>query len=277
MPSRKLDSDKVVYYVHSVATKALLAKFDTDTQTAKEVEGYDDLSAEAQLELHNYIQNVRFFTELGLPAKLNRDSRFLLPEPLQQQLPKIFERANANGIPFNPVKAALNGMMNHIKTTVKHINEHEDCTLLTDIGLDSTASHSDAKAEKAKEVRKVTKKIFTALLDVKAYSTQYHQVANAYFDKDTAVNKTTLTYYAKGKTKPSQWSVSIALILLLGDNHPVLEKLPCPLLIELLFTPLRYANKITTLKAATTFINRFTLNPDFKKAIKPHLSRFFQT
>lgn len=154
MPSRKLDSDKVVYYVHSVATKALLAKFDTDTQTAKEVEGYDALSAEAQLELHNYIQNVRFFTKLGMPAKLNRDSRFLLLEPLQQQLPKIFERANANGIPFNPVKAALNGMMNHIKTTVKHIGEHEDCSLLADIGLDGTTTHSDEKAEKAKEVRK---------------------------------------------------------------------------------------------------------------------------
>lgn len=276
MPSRRLDSDKVVYYVKDLNTNKLVTKFDTDTHKVEEIEGWEIFTAAQKLELQNYIANVRFVVDkLRMPAKLSRDYRLSLPEPFQALLIEIFERSRKNNIHFDPMTAMLNGLLNHISTTEKRLKAIGETSILEQ--FDVSLSHN-SKEELDKEIRKYTKKIFKRLLNVPKGFDKYAEIAHELYGKETNINLTTVTKYSEGKSKPSQWSISCALTILGNEQDDITAMIPVPFLVPLWLTPLKFSGKLTTAKQAISlFQNIFKLdqeaNQEATKSIENEMTK----
>ncbi len=267
MPTRRLNGDKVVYYVRDTNTNNLITKFDTDTLKAKDIEGWENFTPTQQLELQNYLSNVRFtIDKLRLPAKLNRDYRFSLPEPLQSALVDIFNKAENNNIYFDPMAAMLNGLFTHLTTTEKRLQACGEPPVLSQFNIHTAQID---KSESDKELRKHAKKIFKHFKAIKNSLDLYSKFAHDYFEKETNLNYTAVENYIEGKAKPSKWSISCALMVL-GQHEDVSSLLPISLLIPLWLTPLRFTGKLTaTDKAIGLFKDIFKLeNKASEEAVK---------
>lgn len=267
MPSRKADNDTVVYYVKDPGSNTLVAKFDTSIQKAENIEGWESFSPTQKLELQNFVANVRFVIDtLGLPAKLNRAYRISLPEPLQTALVDLAESAKANQIEFDPMTAMLNGLLNHIRTTEKRINQFKESHILENIGINLI---DENKLEQIKETRKYTKKIFKALLGIPNNLEKYADLSKKIYEKETNLNSSAIVKYAEGKAKPSQWSVSCALAVLAQARNELINKLPLEVLISLWLEPLKFAGKTTSSEAAyQRFEKTFLLDAKTYQAAK---------
>ncbi len=248
MPSRKLGSDTVVYYVKDQATNTLITKFDTNVSTVDNIEGWQSFSTEQKLELQNYFANIRFVVDkLHLPAKLNRAYRISLPDPLQTALIDLFEKSQANNINFDPMTAMLNGLLNHISTTEKRLKAIGEEPVLSQFDMKINSNNT---AERDKETRKYTKKIFKRLLIMQKGLEQYAKMAHELYDKETNLNSSTIAKYAEGKSKPSQWSVSCALTVLGKEKEDILAIVPIQALIFLWLSPLKFSGKLATAEKA---------------------------
>lgn len=269
MPSRKLNSDRVVYYVYSVSKveKKLVAKFDSTIEKAELIKDFENFTSEQKLELKNFVTNMRFVIDrLNLPAKLNRSYRISLPEPLQKTLVTLSELTEKHNIEFNPITAMLNGLLNHIVTTEKRINQYEDCYILQDIGVNV---EDNSKELQEKEIRKYTKKIFKDLLALPGSLDKYASIANNFYKKETNLNSTTIVRYSEGKAKPSQWSISCALTVLGIEQMSLInKKIPSSILIHLWLTPLRYIGEIKNYNEACQFYHTIFKTDELPDEIK---------
>jgi len=264
MPSRKLDSNRVVYYVKDPSSNKLVTKFNTDIQKAEEIAGWEKFTAVQKLELQNYVANVRFVIDkLQLPAKLNRDYRLSLPDPFQAILVKLLDRARTNQINFDPMTAMLNGLLNHIATTEKRLKTIGEPSVLAEFNINF--SHNE-KTELDKEIRKYAKKIFKRLLTVPNNLEKYTNVAHECYNKETNLNSTTIAKYAEGKSKPSKWSISCALAVLGNEKDAIPAAISIPLLVSLWLTPLKFAGNLTTAEQAINLFQQiFTLDKAFEQ------------
>lgn len=258
MPSRSLKSEKVVYYVRSRSTHQLVTKFDTNTKTAEEIEGFQNFTASEKLELQNYLASVKFTIDaLGLSAKNNRDYRLVLPDSLQEALVKLYERAKINNINFNPMEAMLRGLLNHISTTDKRLTSGGEPSILKDFNI--ILKSQDEKENQHKELRKFTKKIFNCLQKLNGGLENYAKTARELYQNETNLNRATLLKYAEGNSKPSQWSISCALTTI-GKIEELMTIMPLPLIIQLWITPLRFSGKIQTINQALTVFKQYFIS-----------------
>lgn len=253
MPSRSLKSDKVVYYVRSRHTNQLVTKFDTNTQRVEDIEGWVDFTATERLELQNYLVSIRFTIDaLSISAKLNRDYRLILPEPLQEALSKLYERAAANNISFNPMAAMLQGLLHHISTTEKRLLAAGESSVLKKFNI---ALNDQNKTDQYKETKRYVKKIFKKLQALKGGLESYSKTAREIYDNDTNLNSSTLLKYVEGTSKPSQWSISCALSTL-GSHEDLSSIVPLSALLELWLIPLRFSGKLQTAEHALKFFKQ---------------------
>lgn len=247
MPSRSLKSDKVVYYVRSRHTNQLVTKFDTNTQRAEDIEGWAEFTATEKLELQNYLVGIRFSIDaLSLSAKHNRDYRLSLPEPLQEALSKLYDKARINNITFNPMAAMLQGLLHHIATTEKRLLAAGESSVLKEFNI---ALNDQDKTDQHKETKRYVKKIFKRLQGQKGGLESYSKTAREIYDNDTNLNSATLLKYVEGTSKPSQWSISCALSTL-GGHEDLSSIVPLPALLELWLIPLRFSGKLRTVEQA---------------------------
>ena len=261
MPSRSLKSDKVVYYVRSRSTNKLITKFDTSVLHAEEIEGWETFNSFEKLELQSYLASIRFTIDtLGLPAKLNRDYRFILPEPLQVAIAELYNRAQANNIVFNPMSAMLSGLVNHITTIEKRLNTLGESSVLADFEI---KLRNDGKEELSKDLRKYTKKIFKHLQSLRGGLEKYSKMALELYDNDTNLNSATLLKYVEGTSKPSQWSISCALTVL-GKEEDLNDIVPISTIVTLWLKPLRFSGKLKTEEQALSLFEKiFKLNKKY--------------
>ncbi len=258
MSSRKLNSDKVVYYVNNINQKKLATKFDTNTLKPEEIEGLENFTLTQKLELQNYLANVRFtMDKLQLPAKMNRDYRLALPVPLQEALIELFTKASVHNIKFDPMSAMLNGLLNHIETTQKRLNAFDEPSVLSQFDLHLSDTK---KTENDKEIKKISKKIFKHLLLMRGGLEKYAKAARELYGKETNLNSATIAKYAEGEAKPSKWSISCALTVL-GDKEDIATIVSIPMLILLWLVPLKFSGKLqTTEQVLSLFQSTFKLD-----------------
>lgn len=263
MPSRRLDSEKVVYYVKERRTNQLVAKFDTENLAVENIEGWENFTPSQKLELQNYIANVRFVIDkLSLPAKYNRDYRLSLPEPLQKALTALYDKAQSKKINFDPITAMLNGLLNHIETTEKRLQAVGEPSVLPQFNIYVS---QDNKSQSDRTIRKYTKKIFKSLSRVKGGLTQYADIAHKLYDKDTDLSAAIIASYVEGKTKPSKWSISCAITVLAREEVDLVSIVPLEILIQLWLIPLKFAGKVSQTEQA---IKLFDTNFKLVKQVK---------
>lgn len=260
-PSRKIDSQLVTYYVKDSQTRETLCKFTSETKSVDEIEGITNLNIAAQLEIKNYLTNIHFATNrLQMNPRELAIYRIMVPTGLQQEMIALAEKAKQYGVNYDPNLAMLNGLINHTHAVNKKLVEKGEASIWDNLGInpnDIVVGH----VKSSRLQKKYAKKLFKQMLEQHNAFSTYNQLAKEVFNKDSALNTSTIHYYANGEKKVSNWSLACCIITLSILGHSFDDSLDKSILAKLIYEPLRHNLIINNTEEAKAFAINY-LNSD---------------
>ena len=204
-------------YVKSTDFKTTYGSFRVDE--TESFDGWNNLSTHQQIELKQFMQNIRAVYQYLTPSPANAltDFRFRLPLDFIDLLEKIEVICHGEQVELNVFDAMITSMIQQVKIAVTKLSGERKEKALELLDRANLAEYK--KVDFSNQI----KAVFSELQAVHNRSEKLHAKAKELFSKDKSYSPMAIKGMAEGETNPSKWLVACAIDVLIDERKEALK------------------------------------------------------